>query len=525
MKPLLPTMVLLPLGTLLQKGTYRLDQLTGHRGWQLTYEGTHLPSQQPVLIETLNPSRQQPKTIAQQRNTFLQQAQAWQQLNHPSLEPVRDVFVESVLPFLVKDKLSGQTWDMQVEHQPMPEADAIAQITQIADGLHRAHQQHLWHGDIQPKNVVVHPQDHRPILVNWVWRPNTPGLLPPNSHAYAAPEAAQGQQTVATDIYGLAATLYTLVTGQAPVTASQRQHIRLEFHPPSLSQATVVAILRGMAIQPQHRPPSLPEWLELFPTPSPPPVSFSTESGNIGPDSPAPILSGPLSPAHSSTLEASAASASDPTFPAPEVSSPSSFVSKSENHSTATTSKSTVPLQEPNPTVSPTRLQSYSAPPRFPFRALILCSVLSGVVGIAFGLLLRFHYQNQFTNPQVPAKAPPVQVQNEDFLPKPGSTRRPIEELPTPTETPLESPTPPTLEEPDLNPQFDPEGESDPTLQEPVPLSPDPLATDAPHSDLQTPIEPYPDPSAPDVGPSPFDPFSTPDFSTPPPSDTSTDFQ
>lgn len=63
MRPPLPTMVLLPLGTLLQKGTYRLEQLVRHQGLQLTYEGTHLPSQQTVLINTLNPSRQNPKKL------------------------------------------------------------------------------------------------------------------------------------------------------------------------------------------------------------------------------------------------------------------------------------------------------------------------------------------------------------------------------------------------------------------------------------------------------------------------------
>lgn len=521
MRPPLPTMVLLPLGTLLQKGTYRLEQLVQHQGLQLTYEGTHLPSQQPVLINTLNPSRQNPKKIVLHRDAFIQEAQAWQHLKHPSLEPVRDVFVDSVLPFLVRDKLAGQTWATRAKNQPLSEVEAIAQITQIANGLNQAHQQQLLHRDVQPKNVVEHSQMNHPVLGNWVWQPGHPSVPSSSPHAYTAPEVAHGKQTVTTDIYGLAATLYTLVTGKIPIAASQRQHIRLEIRHPDLSQATIVALLRGMAMQPQHRPQSIPEWMKLLPQAPSPPVSFPTESGNIGAASPTVTIAESSSSANLSPPEASSPPNSEPSDP--KIASPSeelSLASEIEDLLTTPT-VSTVPRQEPSQTVSTTRLQSYSVPPRFPFRALIICSVLSGVVGIAFGLLLRFHYQNQFANPQVPAKAPPVQ--NEDFLPKPGTTRRQLETLPTPTETPLESPVPSTLEEPAIDPQFE-QGdiESEPTLQDPVPLSPDPLDPDPA---LQTPIDPYPDGLAPSPEPSPFDPFAQPDFSTPPPSESPESFQ
>ncbi|NJN38411.1 MAG: hypothetical protein HC790_06190 [Acaryochloridaceae cyanobacterium CSU_3_4] len=91
MRPSLPTMVLLPLGTLLQKGNYRLEQLLGHRSGELIYEGTHLPTQQKVIIKTLNPSHQNPEEITYQRDYFLEQARAWLQLKHPYLEPLREV--------------------------------------------------------------------------------------------------------------------------------------------------------------------------------------------------------------------------------------------------------------------------------------------------------------------------------------------------------------------------------------------------------------------------------------------------
>ncbi|WP_299407427.1 serine/threonine protein kinase [Acaryochloris sp. IP29b_bin.148] len=521
MSPSLPTMMLLPLGTLLRNGHYRLEKLLAHHGWELTYEGTHLPSQKTVILKTLNPSRQKPSAIARQRQAFLHKAQAQRSLQHPHLETIQDVFVESVLPFLVKEKISGQTWATLVRNQPLSEAEAIAQIIQIGNGLAVLHQHHLLHGNIHPENVVVHPQTHHPILVNMRWDFSPPGGTPKgtadaNPHAYAAPEKPQGQPT--TDIYGLAATFYTLATGQVPIAASQRQHIRLDPQHPSLSQATAMAILRGMAMQPHHRPSSVAEWINLLPKAHVDAARFSAESGNIGPAS-------PTSPARSE----------GPPSPSPaSEASPDQAPSTANTEEIVTTPSSeemTVLLQEQAQTVSSTRLQSYPVPPRFPFRVLMICSMVSGVVGIAFGLLLRFHYQNQFTNPQVPAKNPPIQ--KELFLPKTQPTDPELETFPPPAETQVGSPDSPTPEDPTLNPRYDQGGiESPPDLREPAPLAPDaiepdPLDTESPA--VPPPLEPYPEISDPnpetsETSPSSFDPFSTPDITIPPPADPPPDY-
>lgn len=494
MRPPLPTMVLLPLGTLLQNGNYRLEQVLGHHGWQLMYEGTHLPSQQPVIIKTLNPSRKKPDKISHKRDYFLKQAQAWQQLKHPGLERVRDIFVESILPFIVTEKPAGQTWANLVQDHPLSEANAIAQISQIGSGLTLVHQYHLQHGDIRPENIVVPPETEHPILINKNLISSPVGLSSTlNNRAYAAPEQSQGEQTVGTDIYGLAATFYTLLTGQIPIAADQRQQIRFEPHQyPGLSQATMVAILRGMAMQPQHRPQSVSKWMELLPKEYLRPDSFTAESGNMGAVSP-------------SGLEKQAS---------PE---PSASDFEKMKVPSAPSSESAVPLQEQPQTVSSTRLQSYSPPPRFPFRALIICAILSSLAGVAFGLVLRFHYQNQFTDPQVPAKKRPIK--NEPFLPKAQPTDQPIETAPS-TDAPVDSPVPPTPDDPAIRSRSEEGTETDPTFQDPAPLTPDPFETDgtnsgsqtlppdSPNPNFQTPLEVYPDRLEPDASPAPFDPFS-----------------
>lgn len=513
MRPSLPTMVLLPLGTLLKNGKYRLEQLLEHHAGELVYEGTHLPSQQPVIINTLNPANKKPEDIARLRTFFLEQAQVQRQLKHPHIEPVLDVFVESVLPFLVKDKTCGQTWTDLVRHQPLSEAEAISKIAQIGSGLTLIHQHHLSHGNIRPENVVVQAQTSRSILVRMGLGTNaTDQPLSLAHHGYAAPEHYQGQQTSVADIYGLTATFYTLLTGQAPITAVQRQHIRFEPEHPHLSQTTIVAILRGMAIQPDHRPQSVAEWIELLPEKHLQPASFTTESGNIGTVSSA-LLEEPEEPPLLDPL----ISAAEDVVP-PQISS----------------SETVVSLQEQAQTVPSTRLQSLPVTPRFPIRALIVCSILSGVVGVAFGLTLRFHLNNQFNDAQVPTKNQPVET--EEFLPKSQPKDQQLETLPTPNDDsslPVESPEPPTLDDPAVSPRNRPgELETEPVYpQTPEPLAPDSFESTTPNPNLPPPTEPYPDRLSPEISPNPdpntstFDPFSTPDSTLPPPIEAQPNYQ
>ena len=500
MRPSLPTMVLLPLGTLLQNGKYRLEQLLEHHTGTLVYEGTHLPSRKPVIIKTLNPSDKKPEKIAHLRTSFLKQAQVQRQLQHPHIEPVLDVFIESVLPFLVQDKICGQTWIDLARHHPLSEAEAIAKIIQIGSGLTLIHQYHLSHGNIRPENVVVQAQTSRSILVRMGVGTNVDES--PEHHGYAAPEHYQGQHTSVADIYGLTATFYTLLTGQAPITAVQRQHIRFEPEHPHLSQTTIVAILRGMAIQPHHRPQSVAEWIELLPEEHLQSVPFTTESGNIGTASAA-VLEAPEAP----PLLASLSSATADVVP-PQISS----------------TETAVPLQEQAQTVPSTRLQSFPITPRFPIRALIVCSILSGVVGVAFGLTLRFHLNNQFNDSQVPTQNQPVET--EEFLPKDQPKDQQLETLPTPDDDsnlPVEAPEPPTLDDPAVNPRNNPsEFETEPIYpQTSEPLAPESFEENPTDPNLPNPTETYPDRLDPETNPDPntstFDPFYTPDSTVLPP--------
>jgi serine/threonine-protein kinase len=90
------------------------------------------------------------------------------------------------------------------------------------------------------------------------------------SEGYAPIEQylTQAQRTAATDVYGLAATLYALLTAQVPIPALLRDREKMPSPrelQPHLSGAVNQAVSRGMAVEPQFRPTTVAEWLQLLP--------------------------------------------------------------------------------------------------------------------------------------------------------------------------------------------------------------------------------------------------------------------
>ena len=217
----------LPIGTTLQNDKYRLDQILsqGHAG--VTYRGTHLYLNQPVIIKTLNPeSGLSPTQVRSQVQHFIGATQQLAKVQHPQIVRVRDLFLQSGVPYLAMDFVPGPTLrELSADH-PLPQDRAIDYIWQAGSALQRLHQAGSLHGEIQPDHLIVSPHTASVVLVGFkLIQPLGSESAELRSPGYTAPEQShpEHQWTPATDLYGLAATLYTLLTGQIPTPAPQRQ--------------------------------------------------------------------------------------------------------------------------------------------------------------------------------------------------------------------------------------------------------------------------------------------------------------
>lgn len=263
-------------GKTLQNGKYTLDQELGRGGFGITYCATHHWLDQVVVIKTVNPALRQDKNFADFQRQFQGEAKRLAMCVHPGIVRVSDFFVEHNLPYMVMDYIPGATLaEVVCSYSPLTEATAIDYTRQVGAALTTVHHLGLLHRDVKPQNLILREGTGQVVLIDFgTAREFSPGLTQLHtsmfSEGYAPIEQylPQAKRTAAIDVYGLAATLYTLVTAQVPIASILRDRQSLpeprELRP-DLSPALNQAILRGMALEPHHRPATVNEWLALLP--------------------------------------------------------------------------------------------------------------------------------------------------------------------------------------------------------------------------------------------------------------------
>ncbi|PIG95013.1 serine/threonine-protein kinase [Gloeocapsopsis sp. IPPAS B-1203] len=266
-------------GKKLQRGKYTLDQEIGRGGFGITFTATHQYLGQVVVIKTINEElRQHPEYVSFYRQ-FQDEARRLATCVHPNIVRVSDFFIEDALPYMVMDYVPGQTLDQVVfPNNPLSEATAIHYIRQIAAALQVVHKNNLLHRDVKPQNIILRQGTQEVVLIDFgIAREFTPGHTQTHtnivSEGYAPIEQylPHAPRTPATDVYGLAATLYSLLTAKVPVAASLRDRVSMPTPrdiQPQLSIAINQAVMRGMAVEAKFRPATIAEWLALLPSES-----------------------------------------------------------------------------------------------------------------------------------------------------------------------------------------------------------------------------------------------------------------
>ncbi|MDJ0735699.1 MAG: protein kinase [Nostocaceae cyanobacterium] len=264
-------------GTQLQGGKYTLDQEIGRGGFGITYKATHHYLNQVVVVKTINHKLRQHPDYNKFERQFQDEARRLATCIHPNIVRVSDFFIEAGLPYMVMEYIPGETLGEAyvLSGTPLPEATAIHYIRQIGAALEVVHQNGLLHRDIKPDNIILRQGTQEVVLIDFgIAREFNNGVRQTHtnmvSEGYAPIEQylSQAPRTAATDVYGLAATLYALLTGQVPMPALLRDREQMPAPreiQPHLSAAVNQAVMRGMGIEARFRPPTVAQWLKLLP--------------------------------------------------------------------------------------------------------------------------------------------------------------------------------------------------------------------------------------------------------------------
>jgi serine/threonine protein kinase len=264
-------------GTILQGGKYTLIQEIGRGGFGITFKATHHYLGQNVVMKTINERLRQHPDFAKFERQFQDEARRLATCIHPNIVRVSDFFVEDGLPYMVMEYIPGETLGnaFVLPAIPLPEATAIHYIRQIGAALQVVHNNGLLHRDVKPDNIILRQGTQEVVLIdfgiarefNGSVRQTHTGMV---SEGYSPLEQylTQAPRTPATDVYGLAATLYALLTAQVPLPALLRDREKMPSPrelQPHLSAAVNQAVMRGMAVDSRFRPATVAEWLQLLP--------------------------------------------------------------------------------------------------------------------------------------------------------------------------------------------------------------------------------------------------------------------
>jgi serine/threonine protein kinase len=263
-------------GQQIQEGKYVIEAVLGIGGFGVTYRAKDNYSEKLVAIKTVNDLVQTKPDFPKHQQKFVQEAFRLAKCNHKHIVGIDDVCQEGELWCLVMEYLTGGNLDQYVSHYGLlSETEALIYIKQIAEALIYVHQQSFLHRDVKPANIMLRGNNGEGVLIDFgLAREFISGktLTHTNARSESFSPIEQYQTRAKrgpwTDVYALAATCYYLVTGVQPLPAQFRWQgaslIPPQKHIPSLSNDLNSAIVEGMTLEPESRPQSIAEWLELL---------------------------------------------------------------------------------------------------------------------------------------------------------------------------------------------------------------------------------------------------------------------
>jgi serine/threonine-protein kinase len=203
-------------------GDYELLEEIGRGGQGVVYRAHQKSLNRTVALKVIGLG---PWTTEAHLKRFQREAEAAASLENPCIVPVYEVGERDGSCYFSMKFVQGGQLDEAVKRTPMSIRRAVELIAKLARTVHYAHEHGILHRDIKPGNILLDAQGE-PLLTDF----GLAGLMEAESTitrtldvmgtpSYMAPEQAAGEHTKlskATDIYGLGAVLYQLLTDHPP---------------------------------------------------------------------------------------------------------------------------------------------------------------------------------------------------------------------------------------------------------------------------------------------------------------------
>lgn len=281
-------------GTFLRDGRYQLGAVIGRGGFGITYAAWDSVLELPVAVKEYFPGAFCSRDVLERDEviplkdhaghyqlglqTFTREAHVLATLqNIAVVVKFFDCFEENGTAYIIMEYVRGQTLKDYCRTHALPVKKLLKLLRPTIDGLVLVHHSGVLHRDISPNNLMVQ-EDGTVKLIDFGAATSLEAAE--NGFAlnriFAAPEQYRPDGRVGpwTDVYGMAATLYTILSQESPLSAPERlktDTIKEDWQPRErVSRRVRQTIFHSLALNPDRRPQTMEEFrAELYRLPYP----------------------------------------------------------------------------------------------------------------------------------------------------------------------------------------------------------------------------------------------------------------
>ena len=221
-------------------GDYELLEEIGRGGQGVVFRSWQRSLNRTVAVKIIGIGQ---LTTSTHMKRLRREAEAAAKLNHPGIVPIYEVGERDGTYYFSMRFVEGDCLDDVVSRGSISVRQAAELIAKVARTVHYAHEHGILHRDIKPGNILLDANGEPHLtdfgLARLVEHGSTVtgSLEVMGTPSYMAPEQALGNNAAvnsATDVYGLGAVLYELLTGHPPFaggTTYETIHLLLDSEP------------------------------------------------------------------------------------------------------------------------------------------------------------------------------------------------------------------------------------------------------------------------------------------------------
>lgn len=280
-------------GSLLHKGTYRIERVLGQGGFGITYLAYDINGKRHVAAKefffkdgcgraadgsTVVVTNAAKKDLIERfRKKFIKEANLIKKLDHSDIIHVYDVFSENDTSYYIMEYIDGETLSSVIKAKGhLSESESLGIVKHVADALEYLHSRKINHLDIKPGNIMITRHDGKIILIDFgvskQYDPEsgeatttTPVGL---SHGYSPLEQYKpggvSKFSPESDIYSLGATLFKMLSGVTPPDAVDIAHSGITDYPSAISPKIRKVLSVIMSPERHNRPHSIGEFNKVL---------------------------------------------------------------------------------------------------------------------------------------------------------------------------------------------------------------------------------------------------------------------